>query len=147
MAGRQRARTFPLPVCLPQVVPRFLARAELEIVRQTSHSADGETEGYGGGTCPVCLLTWWLSLPTHPLSRRQVSEAEGTPQPGQELPVTARHNAQNGPGTMLASSVLDPWGLVGSTVTKRFETYFPDCILQGLGLCPHHLTGIGNRVR
>lgn len=112
MARRQRTRKFLLPVCLPQVVPGFLAWAELEIVCQTSRGADGETEGSVAGTCPAYFLIWWPSPPALPLSRRRISEAEGTPQPVQEWPVRARCNVQSGPRTLLGGSILDSWGLV-----------------------------------
>lgn len=126
-----RARNFPLPVCMPYVGPGFLARAELEgIMDQTFHGAGGETEGCLGGSGPACYLIWWLSLPSHSLSRRWVSESEGSPRPGQALPVKARHDVQNRTRKIVEEvlPLIPEWGLVGLAVTKRLKTYFPGLV-------------------
>lgn len=49
--------------------------------------------GLCGRDCPACSLLWRLSLPSHPFSRKRVSEAERVPQPGQAQPVQAGHDA------------------------------------------------------
>lgn len=84
----------------------------------TPHGADGVTEGYVGGTIQLAPC-WWLSLSSHPFSRRRVSEVEGVPQPGQALPVKAGHDAQNGRQNHCGSSALDPRVGAGATCSHK----------------------------
>lgn len=82
------------------------------------------------------------SLPSRTLSRRGSQRLRGRPGLNKNYlsrpDVLHKMDKENCWG----SSAFDPGGLVESIATKRFGTYFPGRVLQGLGICPKQLTGV-----